>query len=209
MNIIILPMYNLGMSIVIAQVTKDGILFSADKRITNAKDESYEDNCMKAFPVGDRVVVGVVGKNVNDPKIYQKVLNRRSKDLAHQTVRDCTVWIAESISDLHDLENDPPEIKLVVSGYNDSNPAIYEIRVTGEVGMPIDRTSGISTDDEISYDLTEGSLKIIQKREYAQTSYEKTLKEHRNIIRENSEKNVSISRSCDSYLIKPDSISLL
>lgn len=202
-------MYNLGMSIVIAQVTKDGILFSADKRITNAKDESYEDNCMKAFPVGDRVVVGVVGKNVNDPKIYQKVLNRRSKDLAHQTVRDCTVWIAESISDLHDLENDPPEIKLVVSGYNDSNPAIYEIRVTGEVGMPIDRTSGISTDDEISYDLTEGSLKIIQKREYAQTSYEKTLKEHRNIIRENSEKNVSISRSCDSYLIKPDSISLL
>lgn len=197
------------MSIVIAQVTKDGILFSADKRITNAKDESYEDNCMKAFPVGDRVVVGVVGKNVNDPKIYQKVLNRRSKDLAHQTVRDCTVWIAESISDLHDLENDPPEIKLVVSGYNDSNPAIYEIRVTGEVGMPIDRTSGISTDDEISYDLTEGSLKIIQKREYAQTSYEKTLKEHRNIIRENSEKNVSISRSCDSYLIKPDSISLL
>ena len=192
------------MSIVIAQVTKDGILFSADKRITNAKDD-----CMKAFPVGDRVVVGVVGKNVNDPKIYQKVLNRRSKDLAHQTVRDCTVWIAESISDLHDLENDPPEIKLVVSGYNDSNPAIYEIRVTGEVGMPIDRTSGISTDDEISYDLTEGSLKIIQKREYAQTSYEKTLKEHRNIIRENSEKNVSISRSCDSYLIKPDSISLL
>lgn len=57
------------------------------------------------------------------------------------------------MSGLHDLKNDPPEIKLIVSGYDGDNPAIYEIHVTSEVGAPINRSPYVITKDRITYDL--------------------------------------------------------
>ena len=197
-------MYNLSMSIVISEVTESGILVSADKRITDSKGGAYEDNCLKAFPVANRVVVGMTGKRVENPTKYKNIIDRHSGALSDKTVKDCAKWIAEVISDLHDLENDPPEIKLIVSGYDGNNPVIYEIHVTNEVSAPIDRTPYMSTDDHISYDLTGGSLKTVRKRVYSQTSSEKALENHQNIIKEASKKDVSISEEFDSYLIKSD-----
>lgn len=206
MNIVIPPVYNLSMSIVISEVTDDGILVSADKRITDSENGTYEDTCIKAFPVGGRVVIGITGKRVEDPKKYKRVLDRYSSALTGKTVKDCAKLIAEVMSDFHDLESDPPEVKLIVSGYDENKPAIYEIHITNEVGVPVDRTPRKVTDDPISYDLTSGSLKPISKRPYSKTSSKTALKNHRRIITEVSEKDVSVSEEFDSYLIKPDGI---
>lgn len=206
MNIIEPPMYNLGMSIVIAEITKDGILFSADKRLTNSEDGTYEDTFMKAFSVGNRVVIGIVGKRVLYPQLYSKVLNRHASVLASKPVRECATWIAESLSDFHDLENDPPEIKLIVSGYDGGQPEIYETCITDMVGLPIDRNPYFVTKDHVSYEITEEGLNVVRKYSYNKTSYKKALENHDHIIRVDMKEDISISEVFDSYLIKSNSI---
>lgn len=206
MNIVTPPMYNLSMSIVISEVTESGILVSADKRITDSKGRAYEDNCLKAFPVANRVVVGMTGKRVENPTKYKNILDRHSGALTDKTVKDCAKWIAEVMSDLHDLENDPPEIKLIVSGYDGNNPVIYEIHVTDEVGVPVSCGPYVVTNDRTHYEITDKSVNVVQKYPYNKTSYEKALKSHRSIIKETSKEEISVSEEFDSYLIKPSGI---
>jgi len=77
------------MSLIIVEVVEEGILFSADKRITCVDNNTYEDNCTKAFPLKGRIVGGVVGRNVDNPDVYRNELDGQPDNLADKTVYDC------------------------------------------------------------------------------------------------------------------------
>lgn len=189
----------------IAEIAEEGIVLSADKRVT--LDGAWKDNCIKAFAVGDKTAVGIVGKQVAHPRTIKRLLNKNFDKLNGRTVYDRAVAIARVIADHDDESNIPSQMKLTVVGYDEVTPHIYEIEIMrSEVSAPKDRSPYIVSHDKIAYEITSRGLVAVHQKDYKKESYATTLKRHRKLIVETSSLNDSVSPTSDNYLITPNSI---
>ncbi len=86
---------------------------------------------------------------------------------------------------------------------------IYEVNITATVDIIVNRSPYFSTNDPISYEITNEGLNVVRKHPYNKTTCDEALKNHKSRIKEAAAENVTISEEFNSYLIKPDGITVL
>lgn len=193
------------MSQVIAEITDNGILITADKRITGDSG-TFNDNCVKVFNVGNVLVVGIVGKNVLHPQTIRRHLSKNSANLVGSAYNQADT-IGKLAADLNDtLGNSIASMRIVVAVFDDTVPMIYEVRVTGTTSYkPKKRNPYFVTTDTIAYDLSEGTLgrqNIPEERDL-----DVALADHSELMARKSAEDITVSATFNSYFLKADSIS--
>lgn len=127
LNYIVHPVYDLSVSLIVANVCQDGILVTSDRLATGTVVETGEtiinNSMQKTFAIKDLAVYGFAGHGVESPEFMDKIIQGKLK--ADMPVDQLVGTILDIIQEHHTMVKFNGTVWLLVAGFDGDIPVIY------------------------------------------------------------------------------------